>query len=103
VHRQHEHAQLGHLGVHLPNKFYAVAALERQVDHDDIGLAGANRLARYRLAVRLAANREVRLRLEHAPQALPHDRVVVDDENLALGGHRCGHARPLSPFIRRES
>jgi hypothetical protein len=66
VHRQHQHAQLGHLGVHLSNKLDAVTAFEGQVHDHDVGFAGPDGLAGRGFAVGLAAHREIRFRLEHA-------------------------------------
>ena len=44
----------------------------------------ANGGARLALALRLTADHQVLLLVDHQAQALPHDRVIVDDEDLAL-------------------
>ena len=83
VHRQHEHRQVRMMGVHIAHQLQPIPLRERDIDDDHIRLQLADGGARFALALRLAADFEVRLQVDHQPQALPHDRVIVDDQHLA--------------------
>ena len=74
------------LGVHVAHQLQAIALGQRDVDDDDIRLQLADGRARLALALRFAAHVEVRLQVDHQPQALPHDRMIVDDQHLARLG-----------------
>ena len=59
---------------------------------DDLS-ADSDRIQRLAGGIRLAADREVRLVVDELGQALPHHRMIVNDENPFFGFLRflCGH------------
>ncbi len=84
VHRQHQHGQIGSLRMDIAHEFQAVPLRERDVHDDDIRRQRADRGTRLSFRLHLTTNGQIRFGLDHASQALPHDRMVVDDEYAPL-------------------
>ncbi len=84
VHREHEHGQFGTLRMDVAHQFQSVALRERNVDDDDIRGQRANGGTCLAFGLHFAADDEIRLRLDHAAQALPDDRMIVDDQDAPL-------------------
>jgi len=61
---------------------------QRDVDDEDIRPQFIDRDERGLRLLGLAAHDEVRLPVDHQRQSLPHDRMVVHDEDPALRRHR---------------
>src|ERR1043165_607222 len=72
--------------MHVANELEAVALGEGDGDDNDIRLEVANGNARLALALCFPADLEVRLFVDHQAQALPHDRMIVDDAHFAFAG-----------------
>ena len=66
----------------------AVQARHDEVHEHDVGLQGGDGVERGLAVGRLADDLDVVLQLEERPQALAHDRVVVDDEDADHAGTR---------------
>ncbi len=102
VHRENQHRQIWTLGVHIAHQLEPVPLRQRNIDDDHVRRERADRGARFAFSLHFATNRQVGLRLDHAPQALADDRVVVHDENTPLhsGGGRRSSRDPHSTLAR---
>ena len=79
LHREHEHLRVGHRLQQRRHALDPALARHHHVEQHDVGLV-LDRLEDRPLGVRRLADRlDVLLRVEHAPQAGPDDRMVVDD------------------------
>src|SRR5262245_48204492 len=88
MHRQHKHRQRWMMSMNVSHQLQAIPFSERDVDDTDIRFQLADRHPRLALALRLTDNDQIRLFIDHQTQTLPHDRMIVHDEHLALATER---------------
>ncbi len=70
--------------MHFSHQIHTITLGERDIDDHHIRFQLADRGARFPVALRLAANRQVRFRIDHLPQAVTHDRMIVDDQHAGF-------------------
>ena len=75
-------------GANLPARRHAVALLQADVEHSDVGVEGGDAADGLVLRTRLADDHDVVLGLEQVAQPAAHDLVVVEEEDRDPLGHR---------------
>jgi hypothetical protein len=73
--------------MHIADELQSVTLGQGYVNNHDIRCQSTDCRAGFPLGLNLPAHYEVRLRLDHPAQALPHDGVVIDDQNAPLSGY----------------
>src|SRR4249919_3774171 len=81
LHREDEHLRVGRLVQNERSAFDSARARHDDVHHDHVGLLCAHLEDGIANVARLADDLDVRSRFEHAPEARPHDGVVVDEND----------------------
>lgn len=73
------------LGDQPSNEIQSASTLQREVNDGHVGLLVLDASQRTRHIVSLATDFHVSLSVNSGPQAIPHERVVVDQKNSRLG------------------
>ncbi len=82
--RKHEHPQRREVDEQVLEQLHSVFTMQTQVQDDQVGPAAGGGFETRLAGVRLGAASQVGLGLDDAPQAVPNERVVIDNENAAL-------------------
>src|SRR5215216_580785 len=88
VHREHQHAHLGPAVRDLARRLQAGLARHRDVEDHEVDIFGERPVHRLLTVRRLCDDLQIGLGVEHRPESLEHDRVVVGDEDAGLQRNR---------------
>src|SRR5580704_1801328 len=84
MHGEDEHGQLWLLRMDIADELETIPLRERDVHDHYVRDHSPNSGTRLTLGLHFAANNEIGFRLDHAPQPLPHDRMIIDDQDASL-------------------
>ncbi len=72
--------------MHVADELESVTLGQRYVDNHHIRCQSTDCGASFPLGLHFPAHHEIGLRLDHPPQALPHNGMVVHDQDAPLSG-----------------
>jgi len=98
VHRKHQDGKLGILKVEAPDQFNAIGSPQRKVDDYDIRFQLGSLPQRLWNILGLAANGKVRLLIDKLREALPHQGMIVNDQNTSFRGSEVVSIQPFRVF-----
>ena len=105
VNRHDQHGQIGCVDAQRLDELQPRSLFQREIDDGEIEAVAPHRLKRRLRGIGLDDDREPRVRVNQAPHAETHHRMVVDDEDPRGGadvrGHQVGNAGSAKRWIPR--